>query len=90
MLMAAMSSDVNDSHLAVSISFDVSLVSNVSLIVKDAIKFVIATMAVMKKHVVTLASVMIPFLVVMVQSVPGHAMGLLSVMMDLMNKIALL
>ena len=36
-----------------------------------------------------IASVMALFLVVVVQSVPGHAMGLLSVMMDLMNRIAL-
>ena len=87
MLMAAMNSDVNDNHLALSIAGDAALVPNVAV---DAIKSVIVMMAVMKSHVATVVMVMILFLVVMVESVPGHAMASLSAMIDLMNRTVLL
>ena len=89
MLMAAMNSDVNGNHLAVSIAKHAALVlaSSVSL---DVIKSVIVMMAVMKSNVATNAMAMMLFLVVMVESVPGHAMASLSATMDLMKGIALL
>ena len=88
MPMAAMNSDANDNHLVLSINDGgAALVSNVAL---DATKSVIVMMAVMKSGVAMNALAMMLFLVVMVGSVPGHAMASLSAMMDLMKGIALL
>jgi hypothetical protein len=90
-LMAAMNSesDVNDNHV-VSINNHGGATVVQSDVVLDAIKSVIVMMEAMKSGVVMIALVMMLFLVVMVQSVPGHVMASLSAIMDLMNGIALL
>ena len=90
MLTVVMNSDVRDNRLAVSVNFDALQVPRVSLEIICAIEFVIVMMVVMKKVVATVASVMILLLVVMARFAPGCVMVSLSVMMGLMNGIALL